>query len=91
MAADFPDAEPVSPQYTSDRLWRPIELLGHLFDRSLHELLTQDLQLRRNFSLDSVQRRRPTLRGNIVHEQTGQELLINGYDVIVIGRKYLRA
>lgn len=45
IAADLSNAELISSQHIPDCFGRPIELLGHRFDRPLREFLAQDLQL----------------------------------------------
>jgi hypothetical protein len=60
ITADFSNAELVPPQHISNRLRRPIEFLGHLFDRPLHEFLSQEVEFGRgptaviNLPLNSV-------------------------------------
>lgn len=44
IAANLAQAEAVSPEHVADRFGRPIDLLRHLFDGTLNQFLSNDLQ-----------------------------------------------
>ena len=44
IASDFTQAEAISPEHVADRFGRPVDLLCDLFDGTLNQFLSNDLQ-----------------------------------------------